>query len=197
MSLIDRAKNMIMSPKTEWQAVAAEEPNVAGIITGYVIPLLLIPAVASFIGYGFIGLGFIKSTSWGLYHGVTQFVLGLIGVYITAMVVNMLAPSFGSEKNMGRAMQLIAYSYTPMWVFGILYIIPTLSFIPMLAGIYSLYVLYLGLPVTMKTPQDKVIIYLIVSIVVLFLVYFIVGAILAAILLPIFGLSILSSIRTF
>lgn len=195
MSLVDRAKNMILTPKTEWAVVAGEEPNTAKIVTGYVIPLLLIPTVAGFIGWGFVGVGFIKSVNWGIYQAVTQFLLGLLGVYLTAFVVNALAPSFQSEKNMGRSMQLIAYSYTPGWVAGILNIFPPLAFITFIAMLYGLYIMYLGLPVMMKTPQEKVVTYLIVSIIVLIVVYFVIGAILAAILMPLFGLSLLSGFR--
>ncbi len=195
MSLVDRAKNMILTPKTEWAVVAGEEPNAGKIVTGYVIPLLLIPTVAGFIGWSFVGIGFIKSVNWGIYQAVTQFLLGLLGVFLTAFIVNALAGSFQSEKNMGRAMQLIAYSYTPGWVAGILYIFPPLGFIILIAMLYGLYIMYLGLPVMMKTPQEKVVVYLIVSIIVLIVVYFVISAILTAILMPLFGLSLLSSFR--
>ena len=51
MNIVDRAKNIIMTPKTEWTAIAAEEPNVGQIISGYVIPLALIPAIAAMLGW--------------------------------------------------------------------------------------------------------------------------------------------------
>ena len=56
MNLIDRAKNIITSPKTEWDVVANEEPNIQQIITGYVFPLALLPAIAMVIGWGVIGI---------------------------------------------------------------------------------------------------------------------------------------------
>jgi hypothetical protein len=195
MNLIERAKNIIMTPKTEWPVIAAEEPNATAILIGYVIPLALIPAVASIIGYGLIGQGFMHSFTWGIALGVTSFVSTVLGVYLTAFVVDFLAPNFGSQKNFGRAMQLVAYSYTPAWVAGVLNIVPALGVIGTLAGLYGLYLLYLGLPHTMKTPQDKVVVYLVITVVVLLVVYMVIGAILTGIMVSVLGLTALGGLR--
>jgi len=191
MNLVERAKNIIMTPKTEWSVIAAEEPNVTQILTGYVIPLALIPAVASVIGYGVIGSGMGTSLTWGIGMGIISFVSTVLGVYLTAFVVDFLAPNFGSQKNFGRSMQLVAYAYTPAWVAGILNIVPAIGVIAALAGLYGLYLMYLGFPHTMKTPEDKVIVYLIVAIVALLVIYMILGAILTAIVFAVLGVGAL------
>jgi len=192
MNIVDRAKNIILTPKTEWPAIAAEEANVGQIITGYVIPLALIPAIAQIIGWGVIGQGIIVSFSWGIAMAIVSFISAVVGVYISAWVLDLLAPNFASEKNFGRSVQLVAYSYTPAWVAGVLHIVPLLATLVLIASLYGLYLLYLGVPVLKKTPQDKVVIYLIVSIVVVIVVSVILAAILTPIMLGIFGLSALS-----
>jgi hypothetical protein len=192
MNLVDRAKNIIMSPKTEWEVIANEQPDTGGIFTGYVLPMALIPAIASFIGYSFIGLAGFSSMEWGIAYALISLIGTLIGVFLLAFVVDLLAPSFASEKNLGRAMQLVAYSYTPVWVGGIFNILPVIGWIGMLFGLYSIYLMYLGFPHTMKTPQDKVVVYMIVTVVVLMVIYFIVMAVLTSIIFGIFGLSLLS-----
>ncbi len=192
MNLVDRAKNIILQPKTEWGVIAGEEPNVGQIFTGYVLPLALIPAIASIIGWGLIGRGILSSFSYGIAMGIIQLISAFVVVYIAAFVIDFLAPNFGSQKGLGRAVQLVAYSYTPAWVAGIFYIIPVIEWLAMLASLYSLYLLYLGLTPIMKTPPDKAVGYLVVSIIVLLIVYFVIGAILTMIVLAIFGLSALS-----
>ncbi|HEX7571651.1 MAG TPA: Yip1 family protein [Bacteroidota bacterium] len=194
MNIVDRAKNIILTPKTEWPAIASEEPNVGQIISGYVIPLALIPAIAAMLGYGVVGRGMTSSFTWGIAMAIIGFVVALGGVYLTAFVVDYLAPNFGSQKNFGRAMQLVAYSYTPAWVAGILNIIPVLGVLVLIASIYGLYLMYLGFPHTMKTPDDKVVVYMVVSIIVLIVVYFVLTALLTAIVFGIFGLSAMSMI---
>src|SRR5580765_7532890 len=113
MNLVTRAKNMITNPKLEWDIIAGEQPNVSQIITQYVLPLTLLGAVAAFIGYGLIGFSMLGThvggISWGIYYAVDKLVLGILSVFITAFAVDALAPSFGSEKDFGRSVQLVAY----------------------------------------------------------------------------------------
>ena len=188
MNLVDRAKNIIMTPKTEWAVIAGETPNVSQIITGYVIPLALIPLIATILG----GLLFthLFSTAYMIAMAVGAFIVVILAVFLTAYVIDFLAPNFGSEKNIGRAVQLVAYSYTPGWVAGILNIIPALGVIAMLASIYSIYLMYLGLPVLKKTPADKVVVYLVVAIIVLLVIYFILLMILGAIIATVIGVGV-------
>jgi hypothetical protein len=193
MNLVERAKKIILEPKTEWGVIAGEQPNIGQIFMGYVLPLALIPTIASIIGFGLVGRGGFTSFSYGLAMAIVQLISAFFVVYLAAFVIDFLAPNFGSQKNLGRAVQLVAYSYTPAWVAGIFNIIPALSWIVILASLYSLYLLYLGLAPTMKTPQDKVVVYLVVSIIVLIIVYAVIGAILSLIILGLFGLSALSS----
>lgn len=189
MNIVDRAKNIILTPKTEWPAIAAEQANVGQIITGYVIPLSLIPAIAQIIGWGVIGQGIIVSFNWGIAMAIVSFLSAVFGVYLSSFVVDILAPNFGSEKNFGKSVQLVAYSYTPAWIAGVLYIVPLLGTLVLIASIYGLYLLYLGMPAMKKTPEDKVVVYLVVTIVVVIVVSVILAAILTPIMLGIFGLS--------
>ncbi|HYM20403.1 MAG TPA: Yip1 family protein [Candidatus Kapabacteria bacterium] len=197
MALISRAKNMIMTPKTEWPVVATEEPNAMKVFTGYIVPWIIIDAVCAFVGHGiFWGSHYGGAAmSWGLYYAVMLLVTQGISVWVTAAVVNALAPSFGSEKNMGRAMQTVGYGSTASYVGGILAIIPFLGWLGMLFGLYGIYLFYLGLPHTMKTPQDKVVVYMIVIVVVLIVIWIILGAILASALMSMFGLGMLAGTK--
>jgi len=193
MNLVDRAKSIIMTPKTEWPKIAVEEPNIGQIFTGYVLPLALIPTVASIIGWGFFGS---HSFTYGIATGLVALISAFISVYLAAFVIDFLAPNFSSQKNLGRAVQLVAYSFTPMWLGGIFNLIPVISWIGGLIGLYGLYLMYLGIGHMMKTPQDKVMTYLIVSIIVLLVVYFVVAAILGVIMFGIFGISALTATMT-
>ncbi len=194
MNLIERAKNIMLTPAKEWDVVNGEEANVPGIITGYVVPLAGAAAVAAFIGYGLIGVSYgfgvrIKGIDWGLYQGITVLAGALLSVFISAFVIDALAPSFGSEKNLGKSVQLVAYSWTPGWVGGLLAIIPSLAIIGGLASLYGLYLLYVGLPKLKKTPQDKQVSYFVVSLLVMIVVFMVIGFIMTKILMSVFGLS--------
>jgi len=189
MNLVDRAKNIIISPKSEWDAVANEEPNIQQILLSYVIPLALIPTIAIVIGYGLIGIYGFSSLNYGIVLGLVQLLNAILTVFIAAFVIDALAPSFGSQKNLGRAVQLVAYSMTPALVGGIFNLVPAIAWLGSLFGLYGLYLLFVGVSPQMKTPEDKKMGYIIVSIIILIVVYFVIAAILTAILLSVFGLS--------
>ena len=154
MNLVERAKNILITPKTEWEAVAAEEPNIQQILLGYVLPLALIPTVATIIGWGVIGMFGFTSFTYGIAMGLVQIINAFLSVLIAGFVIDALAPSFGSQKNMGRAVQLVAYSMTPIWVAGILNFFPALGWLAGLIGLYGLFIMYLGLAPLMKTAED-------------------------------------------
>jgi hypothetical protein len=201
MHLINRAKNIITRPNTEWDIISAESPNTNSILTNYVIPLVGAAAVAAFIGYAFIGINMfgyrIRGINWGLYQGLTVFITGILSVFITSYVMDALAPSFNSEKSQPRSFQLVAYSFTPAWVGGLLAIIPGLAILGSLFGIYGLYLLYLGLPKLKNTPPDKHVGYFVVTLLITIVVYMVIGWILNTVLLNLFGLSYGSPLSTF
>ena len=164
MNLADRAKNIVLTPKTEWPLVDAEPTTVKDIYTGYVVPLALIPAVAGFIGASLIGvsvpgLGTVRTgVGVGLASAILQFGLSLALVYAMALVIDALAPTFGGRKDMLSAFKVAAYSMTPTWLAGIFAIIPAISFLSLL-GLYGIYLLYLGLPRLMRAPEDRAVAY--------------------------------------
>jgi Yip1 domain len=186
MNLIERVKNMIVTPKTEWTVIDGESDTLSGVITKYVVPLAAVGAICTFIGYAFIGIDYgffrMRGMEWGIKMAVISIVSSIIGVIITAFVVDALAPSFGSEKNINKSAQLVAYSYTPAFVGALLTIFPAISMIGGLFGLYGIYLMYLGLGPLKKTPEDKKVIYLVITIVVLIAVYFVIGLILGSVL---------------
>lgn len=190
MNLIERAKSIIVTPKTEWLVISSESDTAQQVTMGYVVPLALAGAAASFIGYGFLGGH--MAIGWGIYQAIVMLITSVLSVFVSAFVVDALAPSFGSEKNFNRSARLVAYSYTPSLVGALLAIYPPIAIIGSLFGLYGIYLWYLGLGPMKNTPEDKKAIYMIISVIVLIVVWAIIGMILAAILMPVMGLSTLS-----
>jgi hypothetical protein len=191
MNLVERVKKILLNPKEEWAVIDQENTSIAELITTYLIPLALIPAIATLIGYGLVGFGYFgASLSWGIKHAVISFISTVLGACLAAFVINALASSFNSQSDFRKAMQLVIYSYTPMMVAGIFLILPVLGIISLLAGIYGLYILYIGISPIMKTPDDKITTYFVVSLVVMIAVYLVISMILTAILITSVGLVI-------
>jgi hypothetical protein len=181
MGLVDRVKAILITPQKEWPVIEAESATPASLYTGYIIPLAAIPAVAGFVGMTMLGVRVLGMSikvpmSTGLTNAVVVYVLALAGVFILALIIDALAPSFGGQKSQIQALKLAAYASTASWLSGIFLIIPALSILS-IVGIYSLYLLFLGLPVMMKSPADKSVAYTVVVILVAIVIYAVFGVI--------------------
>lgn len=182
MNIIQRVQDILFKPKETWPAIAAETDDIPSIYKNYLIYLAAIPAVATFIGMSLIGFGgfgmhFRVPIVSGLVNMVVGFVLSLAMIYVLALIANELAPRFQGEKNLPNAFKLVAYGATAGLVGGIFNLLPSLSMLGLLAALYSIYLLYTGVPVMMKTPQDKSLVYTAVLIVCGIVAGLIVGAV--------------------
>ena len=187
MDLVSRAQAIILKPKEEWVKIKGEPTPVTQLFTSYAAVLALIPAIAQFIGYGLIGtrvltFGVIRmNIGSALLRTVLYYIFALASVYVFGLVINALAPSFGSKQSAENAMKLAVYSMTPAWVGGIFYAIPALWILATLASLYGIYILYLGFATPMMdTAKDKVVGYLVVSFIVMIVLTVVVGLILSA-----------------
>jgi hypothetical protein len=180
VSLVDRVKGILLTPRKEWAIIDGESATVQGLYTGYIIPLAAIPAIAGFIGMSVVGFGSVMGMSikapigTGLEGAIARFVGSLVGTYVLALIIDALAPTFAAQKNAIQALKVAAYSSTAAWVAGIFLIMPSLGMLSIL-GIYSLYLFFLGLPLLMKVPEDKAMGYTIAVIVAAIVLYACVG----------------------
>lgn len=170
-ALIEKVKNIIVSPKDTWDTIKAEETTTLKIVKEFLIFLAAIPPIAHFIGFAIVGVVGYRHPFFGsLLQSIVWYVLLIVQVYITAFVVSLLAPSFGGAKNDLAAFKLVAYSLTPTFLAGIFYIIPPLAPLAVF-GLYGLYLMYVGLPKLMECPQEKTLAYFIVTLIVTFVIY--------------------------
>jgi hypothetical protein len=190
-SLIARVKAILMTPKTEWPVIAAEPATVSDLYKNYILILAALGPAATFVGDLLFGthiplLGTFRPSIGSLLTSlILSYGVSLLVVFIVALITDALAPNFGGEKNKVQALKAAAYSATPGWVVGILHILPGVGALVWLLGIaaavYGVYLLYLGLPHTMKTTQERSTGYAIAIIVV--------GFVLNLVLMSVVGLS--------
>ncbi|WP_428629342.1 Yip1 family protein [Sphingopyxis sp.] len=187
--IIQRAKDIILKPKETWSGIAAEPATTQSIYVPYVLLLAAIGPLAGFIGGQVFGITVFGVTYHpplvgALVSAIVSYGLGLATVFVLALVIDGLAPNFGGQKDQVQALKVAAYSATAGWVGGVFQLIPALSLIGVLFGLYGLYLLYLGLPVLMKSPQDKAFGYTAVVVVVAIVLFLIVGAVVGALAAP-------------
>lgn len=160
MNLVERVQAILLKPKATWPVIEGEPDDIAGLYKNYLVYLAGMSSLAAFIGFSLIGTGmmgihFRVPILAGLANMVVGFVLTLVMIYVLALVANALAPSFGGQKDMGKAFKLVAYGATAGLLGGVFNLLPALSMLGLLAALYSIYLLYTGVPVMMKVPEGK------------------------------------------
>lgn len=191
--IINKVKKILLQPKTAWLEIGEESITWEKMIISYIIPLTLIGAIASFIGYGLIGasmgsFGFSASISWGIGQAIRFMVGAILGIFVSGFIISMLAPSFNTQVSLHDGVKLVGYAYTPFLVAGIVYILPVLSPIIFLAGLYSLYQLFLGFKPVTKVSDDKHGSYFAISLIVIIAIMVVASLVLNSLML-LFGLA--------
>ena len=160
--LIARVKGILMTPKTEWPVIAGEPTTVADLYKGYILWLAAIPPIFGFLKTSLIGVtlpfaGTIRiGIGAGLSNLIVTYALSLAMFYVVALIIDALAPNFGGTRDRVQALKTIAYAYTASCIAGLGAILPFLAVLIAIAGgIYGIYLLYLGLPHTMKSPPER------------------------------------------
>lgn len=179
-SVPSRLKAILLNPKREWPIIAERPETVAGLYKNWVLPLAAVPAVAGLAGslvFGFSALGvqYRPSPLTAVSGAVVIYVLSLIQVGLLALIIDALAPLFGAARDRNQAFKVAAYSMSAGWAAGILQIVPHLAMLAILGAIYGIYLLYLGLPVLMKSPQDRSLSYTVTTILAAIILGFVVN----------------------
>ncbi len=178
--LIDKVKNIIVTPKEEWEVIATAVEDKRNIFLNYILPLLAVAAVGKFIGASSYGLG--HSLYAGFMTAIAYAISTLAGLYIAAVVINELTDTFNTQKDLDAVIKLVAYSATPTFLATFVASLhPMLSFTG-LFGLYSIYLFWVGVDPLLKTPEEKKLGFVVVSLLIAVAAIFILQTIFVSIL---------------
>jgi hypothetical protein len=181
-SAFSDAWELVRNPTGFMVANRDNDTSLQTLMVNYVAVLAAIPFVATLIGeaafHTYLGA---FAVGYGFALAVLTYILDIIAVFVVGFIMWKLGPSFGTPTTQIRATRLAAYAFTPFFLLSIFDIVPFLGIIALLGALYGLYILYLGMPIILNTPKDRVITYLIVTIVVTLVVDLIIAAIIGAI----------------
>lgn len=181
MKIAERARNILLQPRQEWLVIAQEPATIRGLYREYIVPLAAIGPLALLIRLAVFG---VDLRSGGRYHAplvsavgqaVLAFALNMAAVFVVALVVDALASTFGGRKDPIQALKVAAYVSTPGWLASAFVLVPVLTVLALAAGLYGLYLLYLGLPVVMAAPPERALGYTVVVVMAVVMVYLLIG----------------------
>ncbi|WP_185739770.1 Yip1 family protein [Sphingorhabdus wooponensis] len=197
MSIVQRAKNIILNPSDEWNVIASEPTTIGGLYTGYATPLALIPLVSTILFTGILGIS--AADMMGLGNGMPMdlmaisgmaafsFILSLVTLFVMGTIVRLVSPSFNGTSDKVQAMKLMTYASTPSWVVALISWIPFLGALLSFAAIaYVVYLIYLGLHPVLGVPKEKVAGFTVVIILIYVVLVLIISSIVAGLLYSMF-----------
>jgi hypothetical protein len=186
-TMISRVKGIMLEPRATWKEIDTEFLKSGELWGKYIIPLAALGPIASIIGMILFGkrIAFTSLTnpvpiSTAVATGVAGFVLALLSVFVLSRIISLLAPGFGGQRNDVQGLKAAAYASTSAWLGGVFQVLPALSLVSLIFSLYSLVLLYVGLPIVMKVPQDRAMGYTAVVIIVWIVVFLVAGAIVTA-----------------
>ena len=192
--VIELVKDLFISPATAWRQIKELELSRSVLLKKYLLYLAAIPAVSGFLGSSIVGqnvpfLGHYRVPFFaGLIWGLLLYVFLIAGVYLIAFLTSAISPKLTGVKNENAALKLIIFTFIPYFVLSVFSIVPALSGLQILA-LYSIYLLYSGLPIMLENSEEKSLTFTVVisliSIVVLAIIYAIAGSVIPQNLPPV------------
>ncbi|HTS91228.1 MAG TPA: Yip1 family protein [Stellaceae bacterium] len=150
MNIFQRIQNILVSPASEWQAIAGEPNNAVLLMTAFAFPLIAIGSVATFLGWSLRG-----AVLGGLELAIVGFVLGVAFTIAVGVVASKIAPQFGGREDMGAALKLAVYAQVPGWLGGIFNLLPSIAMVGMIFALYDIYLIYTGATPMLGVTGDK------------------------------------------
>jgi hypothetical protein len=167
---VNRLKGILLQPGSTWKAIDGEFTKPAALYKGWVLPLALIGPLCGAVGTLAFGLNF---GVVGFYRlpiqniltlAAIDYVLGVVGVFALSIIVSLLAPTFGGQRNDVQGLKVAAYASTAWFVAGVFQLLPQLALVRILVSLYSAYLLFSGVPIVMKPAKDQAMGYAIVAV---------------------------------
>lgn len=158
---ITRARNLLLNPNQEWATIAGEFATAGPIYGRFVAPMAAIGPIAATVGTIVFGVrnsiagSYPMSLGDAVTSGVLRYGLNFAGVYVLALLIDLLAASLGGQRNLVQALKVAAYGSTPYWLGGAVALFPKLSIFGGLFALYSVRLFAGGLPLVMKVSRDK------------------------------------------
>jgi len=162
--VLDHVWGLFAHPKEEWKDIRDQHCSVTRCYCSHVLFLAAIPAVAGLIGTSQVGWSVAGDTpvklefNSALRISIMFYFAMLATVFAVGKMVHWMGQTYGAEQTLPQCIALAAYTATPLFLVGVMlfYPIPWLIFlVGIFALSYTVYLLYLGLPVMMGVDQDK------------------------------------------
>lgn len=160
INFTERLKSLLLFPGYEWKIISLEKRPLKDDFNQFTFRWVLFGALALFIGSFFYVRNDLRIDAYRFSFPLVQagfyVIMQTILLFATSIVVNRLAPRFGSVRHFRSSARLVFYSSTPLlMMFILINLNHALIFLAVIPGFYSYYLFWVGLPVLLKTREPK------------------------------------------
>lgn len=172
MAILQHTLGIFTNPDREWQRIRGRQQSFWRVYLAQVPLLALLPVVAAYFGVTQVGwrVGdgeLVRLTAQSaLSLCVATYFAQLVAVYVLGEFINWMSRTFGvtdsAPQRHYEGTALAVYIATPMMLAGAILAYPQLWVVVgvlTLAGCYSIYLLYEGIPILMNIPKERGFIY--------------------------------------
>ncbi|MBX3509942.1 MAG: DUF1282 family protein [Hyphomonadaceae bacterium] len=158
--ILSRAYGLLRDPAKEWAQIRDERTTIPHILIGYVAPLAAVLPLCDIIGRYVFGQRIGETVERpafveALVNGVVFWLVSVALAGLLGLLINSLAGNFDSDRDELAAQKIAAYSLTPFFLSGVFFLWPPLWWVSVFALAAAAYLTYRGLPILMKTPEDR------------------------------------------
>lgn len=172
MAFLDHTLGIFTHPDSEWKRIHAEKTSFKQVFLSHVPFLALIPPVAAYFGVTQVGWTIgdgevVKLTAASAISlCVLSYFMLLAGVFVLGEFTNWMSKTFGvrdsDEQRHHDGTALAVFVATPMLLAGIVLAYPQIWLVTsvlLIAGCYSVYLIYEGIPILMNMEKERGFIY--------------------------------------
>jgi len=163
--MIQHTFGLLVRPSAQWRAVADLPENSFRTLLLYPCFLAILPAVAWYYGTSRVGWTVgdsgevIKLTVESARQITVLFYFAMLGaVAAIGYFVHWMSDTYGADSTLTKGIVIVGLTATPLFLAGLVGFYPLL-WIDLLIGVvavsWSVYLLYLGIPIVMNIPEER------------------------------------------
>lgn len=162
--MIQHTFGLLVKPSAAWRAIADLPEKSLNMLLLYPCIFAILPAVAWYYGTSVVGWTVgdgdpIKLTVDSARTITILFYVGMIGcVAAIGYFIHWMADTYGANSSLAKGIVIAGLTATPLFIFGLVGFHPIL-WVDLLIGVvavtWSVYLLYLGIPIVMGIPEER------------------------------------------
>jgi hypothetical protein len=162
--MLNHALGLMMQPSQQWERLAVLPPASQRNMVLYPAIMAILPAVAWYYGTTAVGWtvgdgSAIRLTKDSALMLIILFYCAMVGsVAVIGYFIHWMSKTYGADSSLAKGIMIAGFTATPMFFAGAVGFYPLL-WIDMLIGVaavcWSVYLLYLGIPIVMRIPEER------------------------------------------